>query len=116
MENDKEIIKYSEKYSKDSFWVKVKSFSKIAGKEIIEKSLQLYYVLDEKDVPLATKTIILGSLAYFIAPIDVIPDVLVGIGYTDDLGVLVSAIAVANKYINDNVRNKATEKLKEWFD
>ncbi len=30
-------------YSDESFWEKVKKFAKVAGKEVIEKSLWLYY-------------------------------------------------------------------------
>ena len=42
----------------------------------------------EPDVPKRVKIIVIGALAYFIAPIDVIPDFIAGIGYTDDLGAL----------------------------
>lgn len=56
--------KYSEDYNEDGFWEKIKNFAKDAGKEVIEKALQLYYVLDKKDVPMAIKTIIWGALAY----------------------------------------------------
>ena len=107
---------YDKKYNEDNFWEKIKSFAIDAGKEVIEKALQLYYVLDKKDVPLSVKTIIYGALAYFVLPLDAIPDMLPVIGYTDDLGVLVSAIAVASRYIDDGVREKAKYKLREWFD
>jgi uncharacterized membrane protein YkvA (DUF1232 family) len=44
-------------------------------------------------VPLLTKLIIPGLMAlYILSPIDIIPDVLVGLGQLDDLAVLVLAV------------------------
>ena len=108
--------KYSEDYNEDGFWEKVKNFAKDAGKEVIEKALQLYYVLDKKDVPMAIKTIIWGALAYFVSPIDAIPDVLPSVGYTDDLGVLAAALVAVSQYIDEGVKKKARKKLEEWFE
>ena len=57
-----------------------------AGQSVIYASLLLFYVLQRPDVPKRVKIIVIGALAYFIAPIDAIPDFIAGIGYTDDLG------------------------------
>lgn len=37
-------------------------------------------------------TIAIGAIAYVVAPIDAIPDVLVGLGFTDDVAVVLYAI------------------------
>ena len=55
------------------------------------------------------------KLAYFIAPIDAIPDFVAGIGYTDDLGALMAALLQASLYVDDDVKDKARVKLAEWF-
>ncbi|GAA3319348.1 hypothetical protein GCM10020331_025870 [Ectobacillus funiculus] len=47
----------------------------------------MFYVLQRPDVPKRVKLTIVGALAYFIAPVDAIPDIMAGLGYTDDLGV-----------------------------
>lgn len=111
--NGKEIKKIE--YSESNFWDKVKNFSKSAGKEVIGKALQLYYVLQEDNVPLKIKTTIYGALAYFISPIDVIPDVVPIFGFADDLGIIVASLAAVSLYVTDNVKKKANDKLKEWF-
>jgi uncharacterized membrane protein YkvA (DUF1232 family) len=106
---------FQENYSDDSFWDKLTNFAKKAGLEVVEKALLLYYAAQEEATPLWAKTAIYGALGYFISPIDAIPDLTPVVGYSDDLGVLVLAIAAAASYINDNVREKAATKLKDWF-
>lgn len=44
-------------------------------------------LLDSR-VPVATKVIPLGTLAYMVSPVDLIPDALLGFGQVDDLMVL----------------------------
>jgi len=106
---------FSSEYSEKSLWVKIKGFSVAAGKEIIEKVLLLYYVLEKDDVPKVDKAKIIAALGYFISPLDAIPDLTPLIGYSDDLGVLVLALSTITKYLDDDVRKKAEERLKEWF-
>ena len=111
-ENTKE---YSEKYSEDNFWNKIKKFAKKAGKTVIEKALTLYYVARDSDTPMWAKTTIYGALGYFISPVDVIPDIIPVTGYSDDLGVLAAAIATVAVYIKDEHVEKAKDTLKRWF-
>lgn len=49
------------------------------------------YFLDE-NVQWYRKMIIVGALAYFISPIDAIPDLTPLIGYLDDLGVIAAVV------------------------
>lgn len=107
--------KYEKDYSDDNFWNKVVKFAKKAGKDVIEKALLLYYAAQSPETPVWAKTTIYGALGYFISPIDVIPDLMPVVGYTDDLGVLVAAIAAVSAYINDDVRKQAADKLASWF-
>lgn len=75
----------------------------------------MYYALQSTETPAWAKAVILGSLGYFIAPIDVIPDMVPVVGFADDLGVLVAALASVSLYVDDNVKQKAKNKMKEWF-
>lgn len=78
--------------------------------------LILYYTLQKKETPTWAKTVIIGALGYFILPIDVIPDFLVGIGFTDDLGTIVMALGTVIQYVDDAIRTKAKDTMKKWFD
>jgi uncharacterized membrane protein YkvA (DUF1232 family) len=106
---------YAKDYSEASFWDKLKKFARFAGKEVIGKALQLYYALQAPATPIWAKTVIIAALGYFISPIDAIPDAIPVVGYADDLGVLVAAIATVSTYITDEIKTKAKAKLDEWF-
>ena len=45
------------------------------------------------------KALITGALGYFISPLDAIPDLISGVGYTDDIGGLTSVITMVAIHI-----------------
>lgn len=106
---------YEKKYSDSGFLKKGVDCAKTAGKDVIEKALYLYYAYGHPNVPVWAKTTIVGALGYFISPIDAIPDFTPIVGYADDLGVLVAAVAAVSMYIDADVKKKAKMTLKEWF-
>lgn len=112
---DKDEQGFAKDYSEDGFWEKVKKFAKIAGSEVIGKALQLYYTMQLPSTPVWAKVVIIAALGYFISPIDAIPDAIPVVGYADDLGVLVAALATVSSYVTDEVKAKAKAKLAEWF-
>lgn len=81
----------------------------------MEKALWLYFAYQRPETPVWAKTMIAGALAYFILPVDAIPDFIVGVGYTDDLGALAAAIGVLSGHIDQGVREKAKLKTDDWF-
>ena len=97
-------------YSESSFWDKLKKYALVAGADVVEKALQLFYALQAPRTPKWAKTIILGSLAYFILPADAIPDVIPVAGYADDLGALSAALATIQMYITDDIEAQAKTK------
>ena len=106
---------FTKDFTETSFWKKVKQFAGVAGKEVVEMALQLYYALQSPDTPAWSKTVIIGALGYFISPIDAISDFIPMVGYADDLGVLAAAIATVRTHITDDMRAKATAKWHQWF-
>lgn len=70
------------------FWRKVKEFAVVAGREVLEKALVLYYVMTDPETPTVARAQIAAALGYFIAPIDAIPDLTPLVGFGDDLGAL----------------------------
>jgi len=106
---------YLREFSKEGFWEKVATYARIAGAEVIEKALYLWYVLLKPDVPTWAKTTIVAALGYFISPIDAIPDMVPMIGFMDDLSVLALAVSTVSAYVDDEVRRKTREKMQQWF-
>ena len=58
----------------------------------------IYRLLKDSRVPMKTKLIISGTIAYIAFPTDIIPDNIPFIGKIDDIGVLFFAL---NKIVND---------------
>jgi uncharacterized membrane protein YkvA (DUF1232 family) len=110
-----ELNAHESAYSEVGFWDKLRRFARKAGREVVEKALWLYYAYQRPDTPIWAKRVILGALAYFILPLDLIADVLPGVGFTDDLGVIMTAISTIAMYINDSVKERARQKALEWF-
>lgn len=98
-----------------SFFEKLKRFGQKAGIRIGYASLLMYYAYTRRETPLWAKNIILGSIAYFISPIDAVPDLTPFLGYTDDWGVLSFGLVTIAAYIDDEVRSKARQRLLEFF-
>lgn len=111
----KEPNGFEKAYTENGFKDTLTRYAKTAGREVIEKALWLYYAARSPATPAWAKTAIYGALGYFISIIDAIPDLTPIVGYTDDLGVLVAALATVAAYITPDVKAKADEKLRRWF-
>ena len=98
-----------EDFEEQSLWDKIASVAGDAGREVIGTVLILYYALIDRDTPTWAQTIIVGALVYFISPIDAVPDFIPGIGYVDDLGVLVGALGVVAAHIKPEHKERAAE-------
>jgi uncharacterized membrane protein YkvA (DUF1232 family) len=83
--------------------------AKSAGKEIVEHALKIWFAINSPSTPLAIKAPLLGALAYLGLPLDVIPDVVPFVGFSDDAAVLVGAIVLAHTYITDDIKAQAQE-------
>lgn len=103
------------RHNPDSLWRKLSRHARKAGRDVVEKALQLHYAARRPDTPTWARSTAYGALAYFVLPFDAIPDFIAGVGYTDDLGVLAVAIATLAYYIDDDVRAQASERLRTWF-
>jgi uncharacterized membrane protein YkvA (DUF1232 family) len=102
-------------YSEQGFKDKLKRYATAAGREVVEKALQMHYAARRDATPLWARSAIYGALGYFITPLDAIMDLTPTVGYADDLGVLVLALATVSQYIDEGVRQRAAERLRYWF-
>ncbi|WP_110690821.1 YkvA family protein [Salinicola endophyticus] len=112
---DAVVIEHAEAYSDTRFWRKLARFGSRAGRGVALKSLQLYFVLKRPDVPIWAKSTIIGALGYFISPLDAIPDVIAGVGFTDDASVLAAALVAVSIYIDEEVERQAAAVLARWW-
>lgn len=89
---------------------KIRSAFHSIGSDVVTQVLTLYYTLIAPETPVWCRTVILGSLAYFISMIDGIPDLTPFLGYTDDISVMTAAIATVAHYITPEIKLKAQKK------
>ncbi|WP_432664878.1 DUF1232 domain-containing protein [Wukongibacter baidiensis] len=117
MKDNNELMEneYSKNYSKDLLFDKILKTAQKAGINVIYAGLLLFYTLQKPVIPKWAKATIISSLGYFISPIDAITDITPVAGYTDDIGVLVLAIASVSMFIDDEVKDQAKSKLRDWF-
>ena len=102
-------------YSEQKFWDKIKHNSRKLGGELLEKALLLYYVLQKPSLPIWVRGTIMGALAYLVLPFDTISDFIPVVGYSDDLSLILAAVASVGFYIDDEVRAKATATANRWM-
>ena len=97
------------------FWDKVMKYGKKAGEKTVYYSLLLFYTAKSPAVPKTSKMIIVGALSYLIFPIDLIPDFVPVVGIADDSAVIAAAVYKVMSHIDDDVKNKAKQKLSGIF-
>ena len=73
--------------------------------------LTAYYCAFDRHTPHHVRAALLGALAYFVLPADVIPDVLPVLGFTDDAAVLASALKLVLNHIQPEHRDAARATL-----
>ncbi|MEO0465367.1 MAG: YkvA family protein [Pseudomonadota bacterium] len=71
-----------------------------------------WYAAIDKDTPLKTKAVLLAALAYFVVPTDLMPDFVIGLGFTDDATVLATALGVVGTQIQERHRVAARKLLR----
>lgn len=98
-----------------SLWNKLARHARAAGRELVEKALWFHYAAERPDVPRWAKLTMWGALAYFVMPVDAVPDFLPGAGYVDDLGAFAAALATVARFIDEDVKAKARRRLRDWF-
>lgn len=80
----------------------------------MEDVVSAYYCALDKETSTKTKGILLGALAYFVLPVDAVPDILAGIGFTDDIAVLSAALAAVRASITPAHRSAARKAIDNW--
>lgn len=114
-ENTFSTTEFQDSYSEDGLFSKISDVFKKAGLKVVYMALLLYYVLIDENTPTSNKAMILGALAYFISPLDFIPDIIPVIGYTDDAAALMGCIGAVSASITPEIKKKAKSRLEDWF-
>jgi uncharacterized membrane protein YkvA (DUF1232 family) len=91
------------------FWKKLRHLA--SHLPFAEDLMAAHYCAFDRQTPLKVKAALMGALAYFVMPADMIPDVLPVVGYTDDAAVLAAAIKLVSSHITADHREAARMML-----
>ncbi len=98
-----------ERVVKTGFWRKARS---TLGKvPFTEDAVAIYYCPTDRNTPASIKAVLMGAIAYFVTPADVIPDFIVGLGFTDDAAVLMAALSAIRGHLKPEHRLWARDFL-----
>lgn len=103
------VVAANQKRVGHDFWGKlVRVASRIP---FAHDAVAAYFCTVDPNTPARVRAILLAALAYFVLPVDAIPDVFIGIGFTDDATVLAAALALVSGHIKPYHRRAAARAL-----
>ncbi|MEM7021319.1 MAG: YkvA family protein [Pseudomonadota bacterium] len=91
------------------FWRKVRRV--LARIPFAEDLVAAYHCAMDRDTPAYVRAVLFGALAYFVLPADLVPDMLAGLGFTDDASVIAAAIAAVGRHLEPKHREQARRSL-----
>ncbi|PKP76374.1 MAG: hypothetical protein CVT81_15060 [Alphaproteobacteria bacterium HGW-Alphaproteobacteria-3] len=65
----------------------------------------------DPETPMRVRATLLAALAYFVMPVDVIPDIVAAFGFTDDATVLMAALGLVSSHMKPRHRKAARQAL-----
>lgn len=74
-------------------------------------AVSAWFCARDPATPPHVKAVIIGALAYFVMPADMVPDFIAGFGYTDDATVFYAAYRTLAGHITDRHRDQAAAFL-----
>jgi uncharacterized membrane protein YkvA (DUF1232 family) len=92
-------------YVRRSFWTKLRRSA--AALPFAEDLLAAWYCAFDRETPRHVQAALVGALAYFVLPFDVIPDMLPVVGFTDDAAVLATALKLVAAHMRPEHRAAA---------
>ena len=109
-------LKLYEKYfSENELLQKIGKLGKSIGATVLYPVFLLFNLLKSGDINMKEKAMIIGTLGYFILPVDLLPDAIVGVGYADDAAALTAAVTALASCITEDIQNESKEQLRKIF-
>ena len=103
------VLKANEVRVRRGFWPKIVRTA--AHIPFADQALSVWFAARDPETPAAAKGMMLGAMAYFVLPVDAIPDIFAGVGFTDDAAVIAALLAVVGKNVKDRHRAAARKFL-----
>ena len=104
MSDESDLVR-NEEAVRRNFWHKARRT--LGRVPFTEDAVAAFYCASDSATPLPIRATLFGALAYFVLPFDAIPDLLLGLGFTDDAAILVAAFTAARMHITEDHRARA---------
>ena len=108
------VVQLNEQRVARGFWPKIRKVA--ARTPFAADALSVWYCARDADTPRTAKALMMAALAYFVLPMDAIPDVLAGVGFTDDAAVFAALLATVGRHLKPRHKTAAKaflDRLKE---
>ncbi|WP_239323806.1 YkvA family protein [Snodgrassella gandavensis] len=102
-------------FNERSFLAKLAKNALRLGKPVVVQLYTLYLLFKSPETPLRSKMLILGALVYFLSPIDLIPDFLGPLGFTDDIAVITMVCRQLQAAITPALKEQALAAIARFF-
>lgn len=89
------VTRVNERIVLGGFWPKLRRA--ILKVPFAADALAVWYCARDDETPATAKAMIMAALAYFVLPVDAIPDFLPVIGYTDDAAVIAAVLTIVSQ-------------------
>ncbi|MFO1049412.1 MAG: YkvA family protein [Geminicoccaceae bacterium] len=76
-----------------------------------DQILAAWYCAADRRTPMHVRGVLLAALAYFVLPADAVPDIVAGIGFTDDAAVLAAVLGAFARHVTTEHQAKASRRL-----
>jgi uncharacterized membrane protein YkvA (DUF1232 family) len=103
------VMKLNEQRVDEGFWPKMRRVA--ARIPFAKEALSVWYCAKDDETPLAAKGMMFAALAYFVLPVDAIPDFIAGLGYTDDAAVFTALLAILGKNLKPKHKEAARRAI-----
>ena len=111
-ENGEKLKKW---YSDNKMKEKIGGVAKKVGAVLIFPVLLLYNLFNSPKTSMQDKMFIILPLAYFIMPVDLIPDFMFGVGYSDDVLAIMTSIKKLSKAFTPDIIAQTKIHCKDIF-
>jgi uncharacterized membrane protein YkvA (DUF1232 family) len=103
------VVRLNEQRVARGFWPKIR---KVAARvPFAADALAIWYCARDADTPRSAKALMMAALAYFVLPVDAIPDVMPVIGFTDDAAVFAAVLALVGRHLKPHHKAEAKAVL-----
>jgi uncharacterized membrane protein YkvA (DUF1232 family) len=85
------------------------------GRVVARPAFECLELLLDADTPPQVRLTVMAALTYLLMPMDLLPDLLPAVGFSDDLVALTTLLGTCWRHRTPPIRQRAQRRLDRWF-